>query len=136
MPKEDVSTNDASRPAYAYSQAVAADGLLFTCGMGPHDPVSGEIIGSDIAQQAHATMRNLQAILAADGLTFDDVVKATVHLADLKRDFREFDAVYREYVQPPYPVRTTVGSTLWDILVEIDVVALRNGTAGTSREKG
>lgn len=135
MPREIVSTDDASRPAYAYSQAVVADGLLFTSGMGPHDPVSGEIIGSDVATQAHATMRNLQAILGAAGASFEDVVKVTVHLADLKRDFPAFDAVYREYVRPPYPVRTTVGSTLWDILVEIDVVALRRETADASRKE-
>jgi 2-iminobutanoate/2-iminopropanoate deaminase len=51
-------------------------------------------------------------------------VKVTVHLADLHRDFKEFDAAYSEFLSPPFPVRTTVGSTLANILVEIDVVAV------------
>ena len=52
----------------------------------------------------------------------DDVVKTTVHLADLK-DFKAFNGVYKEFFKAPYPVRTTVGSSLLDILVEIDVIA-------------
>jgi enamine deaminase RidA (YjgF/YER057c/UK114 family) len=52
----------------------------------------------------------------------DDVVKSTVHLADLN-DFDAFNGVYREFFKAPFPVRTTVGSSLLDILVEIDVIA-------------
>ncbi len=69
-------------------------------------------------------LRNLQTVLAARGRTLADVVKVTVHLADVARDFAEFDAAFRREVPEPYPVRTTVGSTLLDILVEIDVVAV------------
>ena len=52
----------------------------------------------------------------------DDVVKATVHLETLL-DFDEFNKVYKTYFSPPYPVRTTVGSSLNDVRVEIDVIA-------------
>ena len=52
----------------------------------------------------------------------DNVVKTTVHLADLK-DFQAFNGVYKEFFTTPYPVRTTVGSQLLGILVEIDVIA-------------
>jgi len=52
----------------------------------------------------------------------EQVVKTTVHLADLK-DFQAFNDVYKEFFNPPYPVRTTVGSALLGILVEIDVIA-------------
>jgi enamine deaminase RidA (YjgF/YER057c/UK114 family) len=55
----------------------------------------------------------------------DEVVKSTVHLANLE-DFAAFNAVYREFFSEPYPVRTTVGSALLDdILVEIDVIAVK-----------
>lgn len=54
-----------------------------------------------------------------------DVVKATVHLQHLDRDFAAYNEVYANRFQPPYPVRTTVGSTLAGILVEVDVVAVR-----------
>lgn len=69
-------------------------------------------------------MKNLRGVLQSQGIGFANVVKATVHLQDLNRDFRDFDAVYRQYVSEPYPVRTTVGSNLFGILVEIDVVAV------------
>jgi enamine deaminase RidA (YjgF/YER057c/UK114 family) len=54
------------------------------------------------------------------------VVKTTVHLQDLHRDVAEYNEVYTRRFPEPYPVRTTVGSTLANILVEIDVVALRD----------
>lgn len=67
-------------------------------------------------------LRNISAVLAEHDLTFDDVVKVTAHLEDLA-DFAEYNAAYAEFFTEPYPVRTTVGSRLANILVEIDVVA-------------
>ena len=64
----------------------------------------------------------MQAVLDVQGLTMNDVVKTTVHLQDLA-DFAEFNEAYAEFFSAPYPVRTTVGSQLANILVEIDVVA-------------
>jgi enamine deaminase RidA (YjgF/YER057c/UK114 family) len=69
-------------------------------------------------------IRNLEAALGAVGLTLSDVVKTTVHLADLA-DFGAFNEVYRARFPEPYPVRTTVGSQLAGFLVEIDAVAAR-----------
>lgn len=69
-------------------------------------------------------MNNLRAILEAANLSFSNVVKTTVHLQNLKEDFRGFDQIYQQYFTDPFPVRTTVGSTLNDFLVEIDLVAL------------
>jgi len=53
----------------------------------------------------------------------DHVVKVTAHLREVTKDFRAFNEVYREFFREPFPVRTTVGSDLLDILVEIDVIA-------------
>ena len=103
---------------------IAGD-LLFTAGVGPVDPATGELAGETVEEQTAQVMANLEAILATDGLTFADVVKVTTHLQDLKRDFAGYDAVYKQSLTEPYPVRTTVGSTLMNILVEIDVVAYR-----------
>lgn len=69
-------------------------------------------------------LRNLSALLAVRGLTFADVVKVTAHLADLHRDYAAYNAVYERTLPRPYPVRTTVGSTLDHKLVEIDMVAV------------
>lgn len=111
------------KPGGAYSHGVVAAGLLFTAGMGPHLP-TGELAGETIGEQTAQVLRNLAAVLAHRGRTLADVVKVTVHLADVARDFTGFDAAFREVMAAPYPVRTTVGSTLLGILVEIDVVAL------------
>lgn len=122
-----VTTAGAPAPIGGYSQGIAAGPYLFTSGFGPQDPVTGEL-GRTIEEQTAQVLANLAALLATDGLTLDDVVKATVHLHDVQRDFAGFDRVYREHFGDPRPVRTTVGSVLMDILVEIDVVALRRTT--------
>jgi 2-iminobutanoate/2-iminopropanoate deaminase len=122
--KRHVETGDAPRPGGAYSQAVAANGFLYTAGYGPHDPATGEIVGSEVGEQTRQVLRNISAVLAAEGLDLSDVVKATVHLADVDRDFAAFNEAYASVFTPPYPVRTTVGSRLiGSMLVEIDVVA-------------
>lgn len=118
-------TDQAPVPAGSYSQAMTAGDLLFTAGVGPVNPATGELAGDTVEEQTAQVMANLEAILATDGLTFADVVKVTTHLQDLKRDFAGYDAVYKKSLTEPYPVRTTVGSTLMNILVEIDVVAYR-----------
>ena len=121
--KQEVRTGDAPAPGGAYSQGLVAGDFLFTAGVTPVDPRTGEVVGEDVGTQTRQVLENLRAVLAARGLTFDHVVKATVHLQDLRRDFAAYDAVYRSYFTPPFPVRTTVGSDLMGILVEIDLVA-------------
>jgi 2-iminobutanoate/2-iminopropanoate deaminase len=123
MAKREIRTSKAAAPAGAYSQGIVANGFLYTAGVGPNDPETGEKIGTTIAEQTTATLANLQAILAEAGLDFSDVVKTTVHLQDSPRDFAGFNEVYQAHFPKPYPVRTTVGSTLAGILVEIDLVA-------------
>ncbi|MFF0509925.1 RidA family protein [Streptomyces sp. NPDC004250] len=124
--KRAVRTTGAPRPAGAYAQGVVAGGLLFTAGFGPQNPDTGEVpegVGAQTAQ----VLRNVRAVLAEEGLSLRDVVKVTTHLQHLKRDFAAYDAAYREFFDEPCPVRTTVGSDLMDILVEIDVVAVLPG---------
>jgi 2-iminobutanoate/2-iminopropanoate deaminase len=120
--KQQIKTSSAPQPAGAYSQGIVADGFLYTAGFGPQDPQTGAVADS-VGDQTAQTLRNVTAVLEQHGLGLDDVVKATVHLQHLKRDFAEFNEVYGSFFNDPYPVRTTVGSDLYDILVEIDVVA-------------
>lgn len=117
-----IQTQDAPIPGGAYSQAIVASGLVFTCGMVPKDPVTGRI-PEGVAMQTRQVLENLRAILRAAGTDLDRTVKTTVHLHNVREDFAAFDEVYREFFHPPYPVRTTVGSTLQGILVEIDLWA-------------
>lgn len=111
------------RPGGAYSHLARAAGLVFTAGFGPHDPETGEV-PEGVSAQTEATLANVANAMSEVGLDLSHVVKATVHLAELDRDFRGFDAVYQRVMPAPYPVRTTVGSRLLGILVEIDVVAV------------
>ena len=122
MAKAAISTDKAPRTSAPYSQAIVANGFLYTAGFGAHDPQTREI-PQGIEEQTRQTLRNLGAVLAERDLTLDDVVKVTVHLKNLAEDFSAFNEAYREFFTEPYPVRTTVGSQLGNILVEIDVVA-------------
>ncbi|TDT21912.1 2-iminobutanoate/2-iminopropanoate deaminase [Streptomyces sp. BK208] len=121
--KRAVHTPGAPRPAGAYSQGVVAGGFLFTAGFGPQDPVTGAV-PDGVGAQTTQVLRNVGAVLAARGLSMRDVVKVTAHLHHLERDFAAYDEAYRAFFDDPCPVRTTVGSDLMRILVEIDVVAL------------
>ena len=124
MSRQKISTGLAPSPAGPYSQAIAANGFLYTAGQTPHHPATGEPVGSTIEEQTAQTMKNLAAVLGGHGLDFSHVVKATVHLHHPGRDFDGFNAIYAEFIEAPYPARTTVGSFLGDFLVEIDVVAV------------
>lgn len=125
MSRQEIRTDQAPAPAGGYSQGIVAGDFVYTSGTVPVDPATGSPVSGGVAEQTRQVMRNLQGILAAHDLSFDDVVKTTVHLADVERDFKEFDAAYREFFTAPLPARTTVGSALLGVLVEIDVVAWR-----------
>lgn len=115
-------TDKATQPAGSYSQGVIANGFLFSAGFGPIDPVTG-VVPEGIVAQTHLVLQNIEEILAVAGLDLSDVVKVTAHLSDLTSDFAAYNAVFSERMPAPYPVRTTVGSDLGRILVEIDVIA-------------
>lgn len=123
MAKEAVHTQDGPRPGGAYSQAIVVGPLVFTSGVTPVDPATGKVVDGDVAVQTERVLRNLEAILQAAGSGLEHAVKATVHLADLKRDFVAFNETYARIMPDPKPVRTTVGSDLRGVLVEIDLVA-------------
>jgi 2-iminobutanoate/2-iminopropanoate deaminase len=116
-------TPDAPQPAGPYSQAVLAGGFVFVSGQRPTDPATGQIVVGTEAQ-THQVLRNIRAVLQAAGADMRDVVRVTAHLADLS-DFDIYNSVYVQYFQEPYPSRTTTGSDLRGIRVEIDVIAHR-----------
>ncbi len=122
MPKVQIQTSNAPTPVGSYSQGLKVGDLVFVAGQGSIDPVTQKVIGVTIEEQTTQTLSNIKAILAEAGATMGDVVKATVHLSDLAL-FGRFNAVYSSYFPDPKPVRTTVGSQLPGILVEIDVIA-------------
>jgi len=107
MPRTTVSTAHAPAAIGPYSQAIRADGYLFCSGQLGLDPSTGEFVAGDVAAQAEQSLRNLGAVLKAAGLTFSDVVKTTIFLADIA-DFATVNAVYGRFVTDPPPARSTV----------------------------
>ena len=105
-----------------YSPAVRVGNLLFLSGQIPLDPASGQLVEGDIRAQTTRVMQNMQALLVAGGADFSHVVRTTIFLADMN-DFAAVNEVYARYFPDPKPVRTTVGSALLGIMVEIDVIA-------------
>ena len=122
MSKHPILTSKAPSPGGAYSQALRVGDFVYTAGMGPWDPATKKVVGTEIEEQTEQTLRNLKAILEASGLGMEHVVKATVHLSDLGL-FTRFNEVYSRFFPDPKPVRTTVGSNLLGILVEIELIA-------------
>ncbi len=107
-----------------YSQAIVANGFVFTAGQIPLDPATGEVNTGDAAAQTEQVFKNLAAVLDAAGVTWNDVVKATVFLMDMK-DFPRVNEVYARVMGDSRPARSTVqvAGLPRGVLVEIDLVA-------------
>jgi len=122
-----IATSDAPAAVGPYSQAVAIGNLLFCAGQIPLDPSTGNLVEGDITAQTTRVLDNVTAVLAANSMSFADVVKATVFLADMN-DFTAMNAVYAKYFRAPYPARSTiqVARLPKDARVEIEVIAARS----------
>jgi 2-iminobutanoate/2-iminopropanoate deaminase len=125
--KNVIATPEAPAAVGPYSQAVALSDLLFCAGQIPLDPATGQIVEGDITRQTTRVLDNVKAVLAANSMTFADVVKSTVFLVDME-DFTAMNAVYAKYFKAPYPARSTiqVARLPKDARVEIEVIAARS----------
>ena len=126
--KEAVSSPDAPKAIGPYSQAVRSGQVLFVSGQVPLDPESGTMVDGDVAVQTRRVLDNLGAILNAGGLSFADVVRTTVFLADMN-DLAAMNQVYGTYFSQPYPARATVQVARLprDARIEIEVIASYEG---------
>ena len=125
-----ISTNNAPQAIGPYSQAVEANGMIYTSGQ-IGLTIEGAFAAADVGGQTHQVMRNLTAVLDAAGVTLNDVVKTTIFLADMN-DFATVNDIYASYFGAHRPVRSTVAvKTLpANALVEIDCIALSSGSTG------
>ena len=123
--KKVISTTAAPGAIGPYSQAIDAGSMVFASGQIPLNPETGEI-PEGITAQPTQSLANVKAILAAAGLTVDNVVKTTVFLADMN-DFAAMNEVYAATFTEPFPARSAVAvKTLpKNVLVEIEVIAIR-----------
>jgi 2-iminobutanoate/2-iminopropanoate deaminase len=122
--KKIISTTDAPAAVGPYSQAVRAGSTIYCAGQIPLDPKSGQIVSGGIDAQTRRVMDNVTAVLKAEGLTMENVVKTTIFLMDLN-DFQTVNEIYGSYFKQAPPARSTVqvAGLPKGARVEIEVIA-------------
>jgi len=123
--KRAVETADAPKAIGPYSQAIVANGFVFTAGQIGSDPKTGMLVEGGIVEQTEQALKNLSAVLKASRSSLESAVKVTVFLADMN-DFAKMNEVYASYFKAPFPARSTVQVARLprDAKVEIEIVAL------------
>ena len=121
MANKEIKTEQAPAAIGPYSENIA-----FVSGQLPIDPATGEFAGNDIASQTRQSLKNVQAILAENGMTMADVTKTTVLLADIA-EFAEMNQVYAEFFAEPFPARAAfeVAALPKNAKVEIEAIAVK-----------
>lgn len=125
MTKQAIQTEHAPAAIGPYSQAILANGLVFTAGQTPIVPATKALVEGGIQEQTKQVLENVKAILEAAGTSLDKVVKTTVFLKDMN-DFAAMNAVYATYFTGTPPARSTVqvARLPLDAMVEIETIAL------------
>ena len=123
MPKTVIST-PSNKVIGPYSGGIAAGDYVFLSGQIPLDGATGKLVPGGITEQTEQVFANIRGLLAAAGLGFEHVVKATVFMLDLA-DFAAMNAVYQRHMPAPYPARSTiqVAGLPMAARVEIEVLA-------------
>ncbi len=128
MTKKGIHTENAPAAIGPYQQAIRLGDWVFTSGQIALDPVSGDFVAGEIEQETELTLKNIEAILQAAGLSMDHVVKATVYLSDMN-DFARMNRVYEKSFANSKPARACVevAALPKGAKVEIDVIAAAHG---------
>jgi 2-iminobutanoate/2-iminopropanoate deaminase len=123
--REVIATEQAPQAIGPYSQAIRAQGLIFTSGQIAIDPATAQIIAGDVCAQTERVLKNLAAILQTSGSSLEKVLRCTVFLKNMG-DFAAMNEVYGRYFKQAPPARSTVEVARLpkDVLIEIDVIAL------------
>jgi len=126
--KKIISTKEAPAAVGPYSQAVRVGSTVYCAGQIPLDPKSGQIVPGDIGAQTRRVLENIAAVLRADSLAFENIVKTTIFLTNLS-DFQTVNEIYGSYFKKEPPARSTVQVPALPkgANVEIEVIAVANG---------
>jgi 2-iminobutanoate/2-iminopropanoate deaminase len=124
--KKVIASEKAPKALGPYSQAIAANGLIFCSGQVAIDPATNNVLAGDVSAQTDRVLKNLTAVLETAGSSLDKVVKTTVFLKNMG-DFAAMNEVYGRFFSAQPPARSTVEVARLpkDVLVEIDVIALQ-----------
>lgn len=122
--KKIISTDKAPAAIGPYSQAIEVNGMIFTSGVIPINPATGELVTGSIEEQADQAIGNLAALLKEAGSSTAKVVKTTVFIKDMN-DFAKVNEVYAKYFTQDFPARSCVEVARLpkDVLIEIEAVA-------------
>jgi 2-iminobutanoate/2-iminopropanoate deaminase len=117
-----INPENMARPAGPYTHVVKAESYIYMSGQAPLHPETGTLFSGTFDEEAHLVFNNIKRGLEAAGASLNQVIKVQAHLGSLSY-IQRYNELYREYFQPPFPARTTVGSDLGGIKIEVDVVA-------------
>lgn len=122
-----ISTDKVPAAIGPYSQAIEVNGMIYTSGMIPIDPSTGELVTGSVEAQAEQAISNLEALLAASGSSIEKVVKTVVFISNMD-DFGKINEVYAKHFKEPYPARSCVQVARLpkDVAIEIEAVAVKN----------
>ena len=124
--KTEISTKNAPAAIGPYSQAIEVNGVVYTSGMIPINPQTGELVTGSVEEQAEQAFSNLKALIEASGSSMDKVVKTVVFIKNMD-DFGKINAIYEKYFIEPYPARSCVEVARLpkDVALEVEAVTLK-----------
>lgn len=124
--KNVVKTEKAPQAIGPYSQAIEVNGMVYTSGVVPIDPATGNVVEGDIKVQATRVFDSMKALLEASGSSCEDVVKTTVFIKDMN-DFAALNEIYADYFTGDFPARSCVEVARLpkDVLIEMEAIALK-----------
>ena len=124
--KNVVKTDKAPQAIGPYSQAIEVNGMIYTSGVVPIDPATGEVVEGDIKVQATRVFDSMKALLEAAGSSCEEVVKTTVFIKDMN-DFAALNEIYATYFTGDFPARSCVEVARLpkDVLLEMEAIALK-----------
>lgn len=126
MARDVIHSEKAPKAIGPYSQAIRSGNTVYLSGQIPLDPATGELVPGDVSVQTQQVMSNLEAVLAAAGCTFANVVRCGIFLTDLA-DFGKVNEIYGRYFPENPPARATVqvAALPRGAKVEIDCIAVQ-----------
>lgn len=121
-----INTDKAPQAIGPYSQAVEVNGMIYTSGIIPINPVDGTLVTGSVEEQAEQALKNLKALVEESGSSMEQVIKTTVFIKDMN-DFAKINEVYARYFTDNYPSRSCVEVARLpkDVLIEIEAIAIK-----------
>ena len=125
MKKKLIETNKAPEALGPYSQGIISNGFVFLSGQIGIDPATGKIVEGGVSEQTRQIFKNISNVLQEEGLSLDDIVKATVFLKDMN-NFSIVNSIYSDNFSKPFPARSAleVARLPLNVDIEIEVIAV------------